>query len=951
MKTFALLLTLPLILFAKYEDVQDTCRLEIITPTLKLQKTAKIKLQNGLEVFLISDPDAKQSAVAYLQKVGQWHDGAHPGTAHFLEHLLFLGSQAYPEEDGLMTFVKENGGAPNAYTALDHTVYLYSVNHDAFNESINQLSSFFIDPLLSQGSIDRELNAVEQEHQMGVENDMNRMFQVFKAVANQNHPNAQFGCGNKETLSQIPHGVVREWFETYYGAKNAHLVIYSNQSLEDLKVLVDDKFSPIRHDCKTPPIAPEIIGTKAKGNMVYIKPIKDLKYLQIFWEMPQDISRDLDYQTTHLLSQGLNRESEKSLFEQLKREGLIQDGGFYFHRYSANHMLATLGFQLTEEGVKNLQAVQERGYQALAGLKETGIPPYIFEETNRLLDIEYKFQKRTEALSVVSKHVEGLLHEPLESYPQKSATISRYSPSKIRETLSLLTPENALTFVIAPEELVSVKFDQKEPWAGVEYTVIPIEDKELAHLASLPPHQNIALAPPNPYLPENFDLKTVFDDRLTLLSDSPEGIAYYSPESHYQVPEVSSIICIHTPQLTQDVRSQVLSSLYTQLASYINAPFFSKISQGGCSASVSKHKLSFIIMLSGFNDKSEQILLDTVDLMKNLRPTKEQFESQKQELLTAYQNQQFDRPLQQAFLLSHHTFHNYYHLPEQSIEALNKVSYEDFLTYTEKLFDQAYLKGLFTGNLSKLEAKHQWRSLTKSIVHETYPVRDHAIASSLLVPNQGGPFKLNRQIPMQGGAALLTIQQGFHTFEKEASQQVLGKALSSDFFQELRTNQQTGYAVMAKAQESESQLSQIFLAQSTTHTPQELLTRFEIFIENFVKKLDETVSEGRFDQLKAALLEELSQPQPNLQQKSYELFTYFVDKNGDFRFKEQQIGALKQLTYEQFKKDTQAFISRDNGRRIAFLLEGSKNETAFHYNDISLETIKDQGTYISCAEK
>ncbi|MCH9613179.1 MAG: Protease 3 [Chlamydiia bacterium] len=951
MKFLALLLTLPLILFAKYEEVPDKSTLEILTKSLQGQKTGKIRLANGLEVYIISDPGAKQSAVAYCQKVGSWHDGEHAGTAHFLEHLLFLGSETYPEEDLLMNFVQENGGTPNAYTALDHTVYLYNINHSAFNESISQLSSFFICPLFNQGGIDRELNAVEQEYRLRLENDNRRQFQILKEVANPNHPNAKFGSGNKETLSKIPHGVVREWFETYYGAKNAHLVLYSNQPLEDLKALVDEKFSPIRSECVIPEETGELIAKESKGQTVYIKPLKDLKSFSILWEAPREMAHDKDNHIALLIAQSFNRESERSLFEQLKREGLIVNGSFFFEHFSVDHLLLGLDVNLTNEGVKNLSLVQERCYQAINGLKTTGIPPFIFEETNRLFDMGYKFQTRNEALAIVSKHVEGLLNEPLDTYPQKTALISRYSPSKVREALELLTPENSLTFVFAPEEMLPVKVDQTEKWTGAEFARVPLKESQISHLQSIGAHPQIGLAPPNPYIPENFDLKTVYDDQLMLLADGPDGTAYYSPESTYEVPEVSTYLSLYSPQINTTARSQAMCDLYTRTIKYLNAPFFNQVRQGGCSPNVIKHKLSLVLMLNGFSNKSEEILLDTAKLMKSLAPTKEQFEMQKTELLASYNNRLFNPPYQQALMLSLHTFNNYSHLPEQSIEALESISYEDFLSFNEKLFDQVYLKGLFTGNLTKVEAKHQWRSLSKALVQDPYPVREHASNRSLLLPSKGGPFKVKQNIQMQGNAALLVIGQGFHTFEKQAAQEVLGSAIASDFFNELRTKQQVGYVVGSRTSESDSQLMQIYMAQSTSHTPEELLVRFEIFIENFLKNIDETVSEGRFDQLKNAQIEELSEPQPNLEQKASELYTYLVDHGANFRWKEEQIEALKNLTYEQFKKDAHAFIDRSNGKRIAFLLEGTKSaELSFSYNEILLETIKNEGTYISCAE-
>ncbi|MCP5503624.1 MAG: hypothetical protein H7A41_00560 [Chlamydiales bacterium] len=73
-------------------------------------------------------------------------------------------------------------------------------------------------------------------------------------------------------------------------------------------------------------------------------------------------------------------------------------------------------------------------------------------------------------------------------------------------------------------------------------------------------------------------------------------------------------------------------------------------------------------------------------------------------------------------------------------------------------------------------------------------------------------------------------------------------------------------------------------------------------------------------------------------------FTY----KGDFERREKLIAALKDLTYEDFKKDTATFLSRKNPKRIAIMLEGKQPDgKAFRYEGITAENLKVEGTYIS----
>ncbi|WP_197472316.1 insulinase family protein, partial [Oleiphilus sp. HI0067] len=86
-------------------------------------------LENKLDVLIISDKEADKGAASLDIKVGSSHDPIEfPGLAHFLEHMLFLGTHKYPEPDAYQKFISEHGGGHNAYTSLEHTNYFFDVS-------------------------------------------------------------------------------------------------------------------------------------------------------------------------------------------------------------------------------------------------------------------------------------------------------------------------------------------------------------------------------------------------------------------------------------------------------------------------------------------------------------------------------------------------------------------------------------------------------------------------------------------------------------------------------------------------------------------------------------------------------------------------------------------------------------------------------------------------------
>lgn len=79
-------------------------------------------------MFNLSDPKADKAAAALSVGVGYYCDPADvPGLAHFCEHMLFMGTEKFPDEDGYNKYLTENGGSSNAFTSEGETNYYLDV--------------------------------------------------------------------------------------------------------------------------------------------------------------------------------------------------------------------------------------------------------------------------------------------------------------------------------------------------------------------------------------------------------------------------------------------------------------------------------------------------------------------------------------------------------------------------------------------------------------------------------------------------------------------------------------------------------------------------------------------------------------------------------------------------------------------------------------------------------
>eukprot|EP00960_Hanusia_phi_P061304 764803-Hanusia_phi.AAC.1 len=158
-------------------------------------------LPNGLKVLTVSDSTADRAAASMDVSVGSFSDPeAFPGLAHFLEHMLFMGSKKYPDENQYSSFLAQHGGSSNAYTAAENTNYHFDIVPEHFEQALDIFAQFFISPLLREDSTEREVLAVENEHVKNLQSDGWRAQQLRKSLSNPKHPNYKFGTGNFNTL-------------------------------------------------------------------------------------------------------------------------------------------------------------------------------------------------------------------------------------------------------------------------------------------------------------------------------------------------------------------------------------------------------------------------------------------------------------------------------------------------------------------------------------------------------------------------------------------------------------------------------------------------------------------------------------------------------------------------------------------------------------------------------
>lgn len=944
-----------------FKVIENQAKIPILNPNLADRQIRKLRLQNGLEALLISDPNTPQSGAVLTVEVGSWADpNEYPGLAHFLEHMLFLGTKKYPAEGGYQAYIAEHGGSTNAFTMNNSTSFLFAVNNDALTGAIDRFSEFFKEPTFTPSGVGRELRAIDQEFNKNIEKDEIRELFVMKENSNPNHPQVRFTAGNTSTLSKVDRDTFIKWYKEHYSANLMHLIIYSTMPIDELQNLVVSRFSDIPdHNTAKISIDPNLKAhdDTLNGHIIYLQPIKNLRQLSFVWNLPSKFHGMLDTAPETLLCFVLGHEGKDSLLAQLKREKLAEGLKCGAGRVGPNTMFLYLEIDLTDEGLKKYDVIADRVFQTIEGFKQQGVPQHLFDEIQAVSKIHYQYQSRPDLFSTLEKQATDILDEELETYPEHTEIIQKFDPQAVVDMLSSLTPKNTLLIINAPSSMTGIKPDREEKFMNIPYAIKPIPENLLTRWSQIKSgHPDIALPAKNMFIPKTLDLVNKSlpkDDRLVpspkKIMDDKSALIYYAPDTYYNQPVVFAWFEIKTPEIeTGKAMKVVLGDLFIKSVNDTISKFSYDAQIAGLDYSVERTDNGVGITLKGYSENAPLLFAEIIKRLKEIHPSDDKFDIYKQSLIRQYQNTYKDSPLTQAAeLLKSLTYRNFT-MDKHKSSAIRKVTFEKFNQFLAGVFNQTYIEGLIYGNITEAQAKELSTQLLGTLGGNPYPKNDQFKKYVVVLPNDG-PFYVEAKTKSKGNAAILALEVSpSYSLKERAVQQILSQAMQEPFFRELRTKQQTGYSIGNSADDIEKHLFSYFAVLSNTHDVRDLLSRFELFIEGFLQEMDKTgFTEDNFNQVKASLIAILSQKQNNIEEMGGLMKTLAFKYDGDFDWLNKRIKAFEDLTYPEFVQMANKMFGRDNKKRFAVLMKGVMPESnTLDYQKLNdINQLKKMSTY------
>jgi predicted Zn-dependent peptidase len=183
-------------------------------------------LDNGLSVTTVALPHLHTAVCALAVKVGsRFETPADNGLSHFVEHMLFRGTERYPTSLALNTAVERLGSTLHAETGRDLSLFQLALEPGQVPAALDLLGELFAHPRFGDIDLERELileeiNEDYDEHGIEINAD-----DIARGLMFEDHPLGQRIIGPRTNVERFSGADIRRHFSTFYGAKNANLCV------------------------------------------------------------------------------------------------------------------------------------------------------------------------------------------------------------------------------------------------------------------------------------------------------------------------------------------------------------------------------------------------------------------------------------------------------------------------------------------------------------------------------------------------------------------------------------------------------------------------------------------------------------------------------------------------------------------------------------------------------
>lgn len=806
---------------------QDKCEYKII------------KLENGLEILLISDKNIKMSHASMIVKTGSLMEKETFGLAHFLEHMLFLGNEKYPHGEEYFEFVNVHGGKTNAFTDSIHTCYYFTINEKNMRECLDMFCNFFVNPLFDDCSIDKEINAVESEYRKNINIDAFRYKQILKEITVKTHPFRNFDVGSISTLRKptIRQELI-DFYNKYYSPDKMKLIIAHNESIDEMikMTYIFNKINKLKCDGK---VTKNIFGDPlTHGNIIKMTPLNNLHSMFLLWT----INYKKEYKNFKILRYIfylLGRESFGSISNILINYSLINELQIASFVNFGDYLVICVELKLTEYGLKNANIIVNMFTKYIEKLKLSKINKENFEMFQKCTKLNFLFEDQFQIDQKIMNIVTNIcsyyakLHESV----SQSSLICEYDKisDKIYEGYLNSMNIGKLNIILSSHKFEN-ELNMIEKWYDIKYVIekntmnndVEFKFNDIHHFDGV-------------FIPD----KLMLSNNNNGMVHINNGFNIFVNHENTCVPKVCIVIELELPHVYDNVHTYVANNILLKLVNYnIRKQLYDSIlCNSYFEMDLIRDKL--VIKLVGFNDKIDKMLDCVKDNLLKQNVTYASFMYAKNLFQLEVEDVLFMPPFEKINLIASDVFYEKKIDPADvlnEIESCNRMEYIQF-----DLLADTKMQCIINGNFVQQQSDNMYAVLRKLYdeIKITKRVNDSLNWKLINCENGDTEMTLKHHNTLEDNQLCCflicseIVPYNSEKFRKIFAMSMLAnKILSDKFFDELRTKMQLGYIVRSGIDivgTIDAMVSQKYYVQSATHSVNEISKKMDIFFNNAIK--------------------------------------------------------------------------------------------------------------------
>ncbi|KAG2405641.1 hypothetical protein HKW66_Vig0048960 [Vigna angularis] len=734
-----------------------------------------------------------------------------------------------------------------------------------------------------------------------------------KHLSDEDHPYHKFSTGNWDTLEVKPKArgldtreELLKFYDENYSANLMHLVIYTNESLDKIQNLVEEKFQDIRntnkscfHPCGQP--------CKSEHLQIVVRavPIKQGHKLRIAWPVTPEIHHYTEGPSRYL-GHLIGHEGEGSLYYILKKLGWATSLSAGESDWSLDFAFFSVVIDLTDSGHEHVEDIIGLLFKYIELLQHSGVCEWIFQELSAICETKFHYQDKIPPSDYVVDIASNMQFYPVKDWLTGSSLPFKFSPNVIHMILGQLSADNVRIFWVSKN--FEGHTDKVEPWYGTGYSLEKITGSVIQGWMASAPNENLHLPAPNNFIPTDLSLKVVQEKVKfpVLLRRSTYSALWYKPDTLFSTPKAYVKIDFNCPYAGSSPEAEVLVHIFTQLLmDYLNDyAYYAQVA--GLYYSITHTDGGFQVTLLGYNHKLRILLETIVEKISTFEVKTDRFSVIKEMVTKEYQNMKYQQPYQQAMnycslILQDHTWPWI-----EQLDLLPALQVEDVAKFVPLMLSRTFLEFYIAGNIESHEAESMVKHVENVLFNYSKPLCKPLFSSQHLV-NRVVKLKsgMNYFYPSEclnpeneNSALLHYIQVGRDDFKLNVKLQLFALVAKQPTFHQLRSVEQLGYITVLLQRNDCGIRGLQFIIQSTEKSPGNIEQRVEAFLKMFETKIYEmTIDE--FKSNVNALIDVKLEKHKNLREESSFFWREINDGTLRFDRRDHEVEALRQLTLQE----------------------------------------------------